>query len=41
MPFRKDYFTGLRLDRGKENAEHVLFTKNAKMKVPFAHPQSP
>jgi IS30 family transposase len=31
----------LTLDRGKENAEHVLFTKNTKMKVYFAHPQSP
>ena len=31
----------LTLDRGKENAEHVLFTKNTKMQVYFAHPQSP
>ena len=28
-------------DRGKEMAEHELFTKNTKVKVYFAHPQSP
>ena len=31
----------LTLDRGKENAEHKLFTQNTKMQVYFAHPQSP
>lgn len=31
----------LTVDRGKENAEHVLFTKHTKMQVYFAHPQSP
>lgn len=28
-------------DRGKEMAEHKLFTKDTKMQVYFAHPQSP
>lgn len=28
-------------DRGKEMAEHELFTKHTKMKVYFCHPQSP
>ena len=31
----------LKLDRGRENAEHVLFTNNSKMHISFAHPQSP
>jgi IS30 family transposase len=31
----------LTYDRGKEMAEHRLFTKDTKMKVYFAHPQSP
>lgn len=31
----------LTYDQGKEMAEHKLFTKNTKMKVYFAHPQSP
>jgi len=28
-------------DRGKEMAEHKLFTRETKMRVYFAHPQSP
>jgi transposase, IS30 family len=31
----------LTVDRGKENAEHALFTEHTKMQVYFAHPQSP
>lgn len=31
----------LTYDRGKEMAEHRLFTKDTKMQVYFAHPQSP
>ena len=31
----------LTYDRGKEMAEHKLFTKQTKIKVYFAHPQSP
>lgn len=31
----------LTYDRGKEMAEHKLFTADTKMKVYFAHPQSP
>jgi len=31
----------LTYDRGKEMAEHKLFTRDTKMKVYFAHPQSP
>lgn len=31
----------LTYDRGKEMAEHKLFTKQTKMQVYFAHPQSP
>lgn len=31
----------LTYDRGKEMAEHKLFTKDTKMQVYFAHPQSP
>lgn len=31
----------LTYDRGKEMAEHRLFTEHTKMKVYFAHPQSP
>ena len=31
----------LTYDRGKEMAEHKLFTKNTRVKVYFAHPQSP
>jgi len=31
----------LTYDRGKEMAEHELFTKQTKIQVYFAHPQSP
>ena len=31
----------LTVDRGRENTQHALFTKETKMKVYFAHPYSP
>lgn len=37
----KQMKTSMTYDRGKEMAEHELFTKNTKVKVYFAHPQSP
>ncbi len=37
----KEMRLSLTYDRGKEMAEHKLFTKDTKVRVYFAHPQSP
>jgi len=36
-----DFKKSLTYDQGKEMAEHVLFTKQSKVQVYFAHPRSP